>query len=104
MKKYLGEKKINIKTHPVFKKYTPADWALYFIGSYGQIDGAHHKLWVLDQVARILNGTKVIVSEASWSDGEKNYRVKLANPSKKYQKWAEEMRADEYDYDEGIAP
>jgi len=30
--------------------------ALSLIFQYGQIDGAHHKAWVLDQVARVLAG------------------------------------------------
>lgn len=30
--------------------------ALDVIDSYGGIDGAHHKMWVLDQVVRILTG------------------------------------------------
>ncbi len=111
MSKYLGEKKINTKTHSIFKEYTPADWALHFVGSYGQIDGAHHKLWVLDQVARILNGTKVIVTEASWANGEKEYRFNLDKPSKEYKEWVDEMKGEkdengdyEYGYDEGTPP
>lgn len=30
--------------------------ALELIGGYGDIDGDHHKAWVLDQVVRILAG------------------------------------------------
>lgn len=57
--------------------------AMDLIESYGQIDGAHHKDWVLDQVARVLMG-----------DG--------------YDAWVARMKvADdgvEYDYSVGIAP
>ena len=63
MKGYLGEFSVELE-NTIFKSFTPADWALYFIAMYGQIDGAHHKQWVLDQVARILNGTTVIVKIA----------------------------------------
>lgn len=31
-----------------------AEHALAIISSYGGIDGAHHKQWVLDQVVRVL--------------------------------------------------
>lgn len=77
-----------------------------------QIDGAHHKAWVLDQVARIYNGTAVIVKLAKWSDGQEEYRVWLDEPTPKYDDWVKDYRGQydeeencyEYDYDEGIAP
>jgi hypothetical protein len=50
------------------------------IEKYGQIDGDHHKAWVIDQIARIIKGDD-------------------------YGTWVEEMKADgEYNYNEGIAP
>jgi len=76
--KYLGEEQIDI-SKTGFAGYTKEDWAMYFIGSYGQINGAHHKNWVLDQVARILKGTPVIVKIARWSDGNWEYRVTVNN-------------------------
>lgn len=101
---YLGETIVDIQQSE-FKEYTPSDWAMYFISQYGQIDGSHHKLWVLDSVAQVLNGTPVIVKEASWLNGEKEFRITLGEPSEKYKKWVDEMKCDgEYDYDEGIAP
>ena len=30
--------------------------ALEFAWCYGQIDGSHHKLWVIDQMVRVLPG------------------------------------------------
>lgn len=58
--------------------------ALEIIGSYGRIDGEHHKTWVIDQVVRALTG-----------------------PS--YKRWVREYKAgedgpDTYGWDEGIAP
>lgn len=111
MPNYLGEFKVLIKNTP-YCKYTKKDWAMYFIASYGQIDGAHHKNWVLDQVARILNGTPIIVTLAKWDEGKQEYRVVTGKPSKEYQSWAKQMRGVydkesneyEYIYDEGIAP
>jgi len=83
---------------------TPAEWALIFIEQYGQIDGGHHKAWVLDQVARILLGTPVIVIAPHMTD------CATGKPSKRYLDWVNEMLGEEmdgeyeYDYDEGIAP
>lgn len=102
--KYLGEKIVDIQ-QTEFKNYNSSDWAMYFIASYGQIDGSHHKQWVLDMVSRVLNGTAVIVKEASWDNGQKEYRISLDTPSENYLQWVEEMKCGgEYDYDEGIAP
>lgn len=54
--------------------------ALGFAWQYGQIDGNHHKMWVIDQIVRVLLG-----------DG--------------YEKWVEEYEGDdEYEWDVGIAP
>jgi hypothetical protein len=63
--------------------------AMEIIAQYGDIDGAHHKQWVLDQVVRVLVGDE-----------------------EHYQQWLTEYRGDydpkwggyEYDWDEGIAP
>jgi hypothetical protein len=109
--KYLGEKEISIKGTP-FEYYDKSDWAMYFIECYGQIDGSRYKSWVLDQVSRILNGTPVIVSLATWDNGEREYRVKTGNPSFKYKNWVKSMLGEfnedeeeyEYSYYEGIAP
>ena len=110
MEGYLGTFPCNI-SETEFANYTPTDWAMYWIGSYGQIDGAHHKSWVLDQVARILSGTEVIVEVAKWNNGSEEYRITLTDPSEKYKEWVLEMKGEEvedgnyeYDYDEGIAP
>lgn len=58
--------------------------AMELIERYGQIDEAHHKLWVLDQIARIFQGDE-------------------------YDRWVLEMKAGEdgpetYTYDAGVAP
>lgn len=109
MTKYLGETIINDLVGTPFEDFTTNDWVLYYMG-YGQIDGAHHKQWTLDQIARIVNGTKIIVKLARWDDGSEEYRVTLDKPSRKYLKWVKEMRGEydeeeyEYGYDEGIAP
>lgn len=106
--KYLGETPTDICRSP-FHAHKKEDWAMSFIEAYGQIDGDHHKAWVLDQVARILNGTKVIVTTARWEDGHKEYRINVGKPSKKYLGWVKSMQFGEdgdetYGYEEGIAP
>ena len=58
--------------------------AMELIERYGQIDGDHHKAWVLDQVARVLKGDD-------------------------YEAWVIEMMYGEdgphtYSYETGIAP
>jgi hypothetical protein len=108
MKGYLGETLVNINDTP-FKDYTPSDWALYFIGQYGATDGAHHKDWVLDQVAKALHGTKPIIKLAKWSNGKEEYRVSLAEPTSQYDAWVAQLRngengPDTYEYSAGIAP
>lgn len=109
MREYLGEEVIDIKNSP-FKDSDSGDWAMVFIDKYGQIDGEHHKQWVLDQVARILLGTKIILKQAKWSDGLTEYRVTTDEPSYVYLDWVKDRKGEmidgeyEYDYDEGIAP
>jgi hypothetical protein len=117
MEGYLGETPVDISKSE-FKNYTPADWAMYFIERYGQIDGGWHQTWVLDQVARILKGTPVIVNLAQWRDSDdpdggikySEYRVTTGELSLEYLDWALGMLGEfkdgdyEYSYDMGIAP
>ena len=52
--------------------------------NYGTIDGAHHKMWVIDQIVRTLTGKHykaVIEASCNGEDG-----------------------ANTYEWDEGIAP
>ena len=111
-KGYLGETPVTTLEGTPFEGYGPNEWALQYIGSYGQIDGGHHKQWVLDQVVRILKGTPVEVVLAKWKDGTQEYRYTTADePSAEYLAWVEVMKQidpetgeAEYGYDEGIAP
>lgn len=108
MEGYLGTKIVK-KENTEFSEYSASDWAMYFIEMYGQIDGSHHKQWVLDQVARILKGNEIIIKLAEWENGNKEYRIELAEPTKEYQKWVVDMcdgedGADTYSYDDGVVP
>ncbi len=58
--------------------------AMNIIAEFGGVDGAHHKAWVIDRVARVLMDNQ-------------------------YKSWVADLRSGEngpesYDYDEGIAP
>ena len=108
MKGYLGETVLDIhKTK--YAIYSPQDWVMLWIEMYSGIDGSHHKDWVIDQIARILKGTKVIVKLAKWENGHEEERFTLDDATSEYHKWVEKMcdgedGADTYAYDVGIAP
>lgn len=104
MRAYLGETKADIK-HSPFANYTPADWACLYHFQYGQIDGDHHKTWVLDQIVRILKGTPVEINLAKWSDGEIEYRFSTGEPSQEYLNFVKDYCDNgQYSYDEGCPP
>ena len=94
MKDYLGETIVDIKDTP-YAEYTTKDWALYFISSYGQIDGDHHKAWVLDRVARCLNNAPIEIREAKWGNGYSEYRINVSS-SKDYEAWVKERGYEKY--------
>jgi hypothetical protein len=105
--KYLGETLVEQKDTP-YKDYAKAEFALLFIMKYGGIDGAHHKDWVLDQVARILNDSPVTIFLAKWDNGQEEYRFRVGDSSR-YLNWVAECKngedgPDTYSYEEGIAP
>ena len=58
--------------------------AVKLAAAYGQIDGGHHKAWVIDQMLRVLLGRDY-----------KGFVVAMRNG---------EDGPDSYSYDEGIAP
>ncbi len=105
---YIGE--IILDTHKTkYALYSPENWVMVWIERYGGIDGSHHKDWLLDQIARILKGTKVIITLAKWSDGQEEYRFELDTPTEEYNNWVKEMcdgedGPDTYSYEIGIAP
>jgi len=108
---YLGETAVDLTTHPVYSKYTPADWALLWITLYSGIDGSHHKDWLIAQVAKILNNTQVTMCIAKWSNGTEEERFELAEPSEQFNAWKMAYEGDvyadgstEYEFDEGIPP
>jgi len=107
---YIGETVLESLDGTPYESFTPNDWAMVYIGRYGQIDGSHHKQWVLDQVARILHGTPIELRLARWENGYEEYRFNTLEPSQEYLDWVKEMRGDydeeceeyEYSYDKGV--
>jgi len=111
MQGYLGETEIKSTNGTPYEGFGPTEWAMQFIEFYGQIDGGHHKQWVLDQVVRILHGTPIILFLAKWDDGKQEFRYYTGEPSQAYLDWVEEMLGEvdedgnyEYGYEEGCAP
>ena len=103
MRTYLGEMVLNLN-NTEYRDYTSKDWVISWIEMYGSVDGAHHKDWLLDQIVRILKGTKVIVSLAQWDDGTEEERFILEDATLEYHQWVDEISDAGYSYDVGIAP
>lgn len=59
--------------------------ALQLASDYGQVDGGHHKMWVIDQMVRALLG----VEYDQWVEAYKEF---------------DEEGEPRYFWDEGIAP
>ena len=103
MEGYLGETTVDFKRSQI-------EWTQTWIEMYGGIDGDHHKTWLIDQVQRILYGTKVIAKKACWANGHTEYRFSLDEPSQEYLDWVkeyEQMDNDgsvQYEWDKGISP
>lgn len=107
MEGYLGE--FEIEKDCEYNFYTKEQFVLMYIERYSSIDGAHHKDWLIDQIARILNNVKVIITKAKWNNGEEEYRFRLGEPTLQYLEWVKEVKSGEdgentYEYDFGIAP
>lgn len=106
---YLGETIVPVEQSP-FAHYTKERWALFFIEDLGDYDGEHHKAYALDQVARVLLGSPIVIKRAQWSDYKAEWRITVGEPSEAYKAWELSRRRpnggdeDEYEYDKGIAP
>ena len=66
--------------------------ALEIAWRYGQIDGSNHKMWVIDQIVKIL-----CKDEKEYSDWVERYETSMGIDE--YYKWKEH-----YKWDTGIAP
>lgn len=108
---YMGERDIPIEATE-FRDFDRDHWVMWYLQQYGGIDGAHHKDWLLDQIARILTGAEITVRMAEWLKGgryEFELRVDVGEPTEEYHDWVKSVKAGEdgpetYGYSTGIAP
>ena len=102
MSKFLGEVNVDKVDVEPYKNYNKEDFALMFIEQYSQIDGSHHKAWLIDQIARILKGSEIVIKKAMWENDQFEYRISVGK-SDDYLIWENYMKLDG-GYDAGIAP
>lgn len=87
------------------------DEALSYAGS-GSVDGAHHKMWVIDQMIRALTGCPQVKVEVKGKKGGADYTYTKQGESKEYLAWVKEFEGPvdangdkQYgDWDVGIPP
>jgi hypothetical protein len=81
--------------------------ALKVAFSYSQIDGSHHKMWVIDQMVRELTGCPKVTKVAKDSRGQE-YTYEALGESEDYKKfiaaYCVDDNGDEYDWDVGSPP
>lgn len=82
--------------------------ALNFADSYGQEDGGHHKMWVIDQMVRCLTGCPLVEHTKNDAYGSP-YTFQELGESDEYRTFIAEHNAgedgpDTYHWDEGTAP
>ena len=82
--------------------------ALGLAVQYGQIDGDHHKAWVIDQMVRALTGCPEITKTATDHRGEE-FNYDALGESDEYLHFIAEAKdgrdgPDTYSWNEGIAP
>lgn len=95
-------------TLPAGKKSERIEKALSIIVAYGGIDGADHKDWVLDQVARALTGCPVITQTRTPKGGQ-SYEYQCQGESQDYKDLVAQACDGEdgpqtYTWETGIAP
>ena len=74
----------------------------------GGVDGAHHKMWVIDQMVRCLTGCPIVESVAISATSGKPYKFFSLGESPEYKEWvAAYCRGEDgehtYAWDTGIA-
>lgn len=100
---YLGEEDVTSEYN-----FSKEELVRKFLERFKGIDGGHHKEWLLDQIARIINGSSVAIKKAKWEDGHTELRFRVGE-SEQYRDWVKKMKAgedgpDTYFYEEGVAP
>ena len=73
--------------------------ALNIAGTFGTTDGGHHKMWVIDQMARVLTGCPSVLKTGIDVRGAE-YSYEALGESDEYCRFVR----DAGEWDEGIAP
>ena len=73
--------------------------ALKFAAEEGQVDGDHHKMWVIDQIVRLLTNCPMVTKSALDCHGNP-YQYKGLGESDAYRKFV----SDVGEWDKGVAP
>lgn len=81
--------------------------ALELARAFGSIDGGHHKMWLIDQMVRVLTNCPVIIITESYEG--KEYTFETFGESEEYVNWIKEHNSGDdgpntYNWDVGIAP
>lgn len=84
------------------------DKALDIAAECGNIDGGHHKMWVIDQMVRYLTGCPMEQKTGTDYRGEP-YTYEAQGESEEYRRLVERVTDGEdgpgtYEWDEGVAP
>jgi hypothetical protein len=82
--------------------------ALAYAKDNGSTDGAHHKMWVIDQMVRALTGCPLVTGTALDYEGQ-SYTFERQGESDEYIAWVAAHNAGEdgpntYEWEVGIAP
>ncbi len=96
----------------LIRKTKAIEKAIEYAHRFGQIDGAHHKQWVIDQMVRALLECPMIEETSEYKG--KPYKYEYQGESFKYKKLIKdyEYKSDEghyeeekiYEWDFGVAP
>lgn len=81
---------------------------LDLICSFGGIDGAHHKQWLLDQIVRTITDCPLI-SKETLDIHQEPYLYEALGESEEYLSWVEKYQSGEngpntYTWDTGVVP
>lgn len=77
--------------------------ALDFAIRYGQIEGGHHRLWVIDQMVRALTGCPLVEQTAIDFRGE-TYTFEAQGENDEYRELIKSDDEEDSEWDTGIAP
>lgn len=83
--------------------------ALALASKYGGTDGEHHKMWVIDQMVRVMTGSPIVKSEVHLDPHGDGYTFDELGSSLSYEAFVSAQNVGEdgqniHEWDTGIAP